>query len=423
MRLKTLEIRGYRGFEHKVVIKFPSNNLPTVFIGINGAGKTAILDSIVGCLKVLQTEILSKRIPAKLFQPYEVNINTNDDAICQLDWDLEFEGTHNIHAGFEIRKKEKPPYTIFKKDTRALVQYIKETIVTNSKVNIPIVAYYPTERMVLAPSLKAKDVSQINQLEAWQGAFDANVDYDNFFQWFRNIEDLENEKRLTQDPNYVHPPLEAVRNAISSIIIGFSNPRISRAFPTEFIIHKNDQVLSLNQLSHGEKMTIALVGDLARRLSIANPGMSNPLEGEGVVMIDEVDLHLHPEWQRNILNRLRYTFPNIQFIFTTHSPLVINHLTKESIFLLEDGDVIPFRDHPFNNYGADIEDTLKIIQKVRSLIPEEIEEQLLQLHQLIDQNKLVEAKSLKQELKKLLDDQHPELLKAETKIQFKELLD
>ena len=423
MRLKKLEILGYRGFEHKVDIRFSENGAPTVFIGVNGAGKTAILESIVGCLKVLQTEILGKRLPTKLFQRSEVNINRDEDAICKLFWDFEFEGTHPVDSGFEIRKTIDPPYTIFRKDTRALVQSLKDAIVENRKLNIPIVAYYPTERIVLNPSLKALDISSMTQLDAWHGAFDAYLNYDAFFQWFRNIEDLENEQRLNLDPNFSYGPLQAVRNAISSIIEGFSNPRISRAFPTDFIISKKGQILSLGQLSHGEKMTISLVGDLARRLAIANPGLENPLTGSGVVMIDEVDLHLHPEWQRNIVRRLRTTFPNIQFILTTHSPLVINHMTKECIFLLEDGDLTSLVDHPFNSYGADIEDTLKIIQKVRSLIPEEVEEQLNRLFNLIDNNEIDAAKELLKQLSGLLDNQHPSLLKAETKIQFKELLD
>ena len=423
MRLKRLEIQGFRGFQHKVCIDFPPGKIPAVFVGINGAGKTALLESIVSCLRVLQTEMLGKRLPANLFKRYEVNNDVEELANCSLDWQIDFEGTHDIYSGFELRKTKDPAYTLIRRETKSLVQDIKEAIVINRDLSIPIVAYYPTERIVLNPSLKTQDISTLNQLDAWVDAFENYINYNAFFQWFRNIEDFENEKRLNVDSKFTHTPLEAVRRAIASVLEEFSSPRVSRAFPADFIIRKGNKVLSLNQLSHGEKMTVAMVGDLARRLAIANPGLKNPLEGEGIVLIDEVDLHLHPRWQRNIVRKLQDTFPNIQFVLTTHSPLIINHLHQESIFLLEDADVTPLTSQDFNNYGAFVDDTLRIVQKVGSLLPPEVEDKLNNLFDLIDSGKIREAKELKSELAKILDAQHPEILKAETKIQVKELLD
>ena len=77
----------------------------------------------------------------------------------------------------------------------------------------------------------------------------------------------------------------------------------------------------MSALSDGLKL-MAWVGDLVTRLSQAFPNAENPLEQEGIVLIDEIDIHLHPTWQRQILSQLRRTFPKIQFIVTTHSPLV-----------------------------------------------------------------------------------------------------
>lgn len=68
---------------------------------------------------------------------------------------------------------------------------------------------------------------------------------------------------------------------------------------------------------------MALLGDLARRIAIANPYRENPMEGEGIVLIDEIELHMHPSWQRRILGVLKQLFPNVQFIITTHSPQVL----------------------------------------------------------------------------------------------------
>ena len=79
----------------------------------------------------------------------------------------------------------------------------------------------------------------------------------------------------------------------------------------------------IEQLSEGYKIVIAMVADLAARMAEANPGMDNPLEASGIVLVDEIDLHLHPQWQREIILQLTTVFKNIQFIVTTHSPIIV----------------------------------------------------------------------------------------------------
>ncbi len=90
------------------------------------------------------------------------------------------------------------------------------------------------------------------------------------------------------------------------------------------LIDKHGETLNVSQLSQGEKSLMTLVGDIARRLAMMNPSLASPLEGDGIVLIDEVDLHLHPKWQRSLLERLTTTFPGCQFVVTTHSPLVVS---------------------------------------------------------------------------------------------------
>ena len=85
---------------------------------------------------------------------------------------------------------------------------------------------------------------------------------------------------------------------------------------------------------------LALIGDLARRLSILNPSLQNPNDGAGIVLIDEIDLHLHPRWQREVMAKLETTFQNCQFIITTHSPQVLGELSPESVMLMRDGHLL-----------------------------------------------------------------------------------
>ena len=100
------------------------------------------------------------------------------------------------------------------------------------------------------------------------------------------------------------------------------------------VVKKSEQTLYFDQLSDGEKCLLAMTGDIARRLAMANPYADNPLQGGGVVLIDEIELHLHPGWQRRVVPALERTFPNVQFILTTHSPQVLSSVAREQIVLL-----------------------------------------------------------------------------------------
>lgn len=121
------------------------------------------------------------------------------------------------------------------------------------------------------------------------------------------------------------------------MIPGVSNPRVTTR-PPHFMVHyhKGAQAedLYLEQLSGGYRVMLALVVDLARRMGQANPHMENPLESEAIVLIDEVDLHLHPSWQQRVLSDLLRTFPKTQFIVSTHSPQVLTTIQPENIFMV-----------------------------------------------------------------------------------------
>jgi len=188
------------------------------------------------------------------------------------------------------------------------------------------------------------------------------------------------------------------------------------------LVEKNGETIRLNQLSDGEKTMIAMIGDIARRLSMANPQMENPLEGDGVVLIDEIDLHLHPLWQRVIVSRLTEVFPNCQFIVSTHSPQVLSHVKAEHIFILKPSKDDVLIEKPTESYGKSTDRQLEDILGVEAR-PLEIKEELHQLYKLIQEKKLVKAKQLMAELENKIEGREPELVKANVLIKRKEILD
>lgn len=179
-----------------------------------------------------------------------------------------------------------------------------------------------------------------------------NINIENFISVIQNIV-LDDSKRLEHALVHQDRELEIVTKAIESFIPEYQNLRITRIPTPRMLIEKNGETLSLNQLSGGEKNMIAMIGDIARRLTMANPRLPNPLEGDGIVMIDEIDLHLHPAWQRVIISKLTEVFPNCQFIVSTHSPHILSSTYYKNIIMLQDGEAKqlskPLRDNDINH--------------------------------------------------------------------------
>ena len=165
-------------------------------------------------------------------------------------------------------------------------------------------------------------------------------------------------------------------------------------------------------MSDGEKCTMALMGDLARRLTLANPRKENPLLGEGIVLIDEIELHMHPSWQRKILNVLKKTFPNVQFIITTHSPIVLSEADEDYNLLFMESDnnavqvltVNPLSGYDTNAVLERFMGTKSINLKTESLIHS--------IYVAIDQGNYDEAKHKIAHLAEMTDENHPDVIMA-----------
>ena len=177
---------------------------------------------------------------------------------------------------------------------------------------------------------------------------------------------------------------------------------------------KNGKELAVQQLSDGEKCLLALVGDLARRLALANPDMATPLLGHGVVLIDEIELHLHPLWQRDIVHKLQSTFPNCQFLLTTHSPIVLSQVPKEAVRLLNNFEVIE------NQNPVEGREANSILAEVMGIpvFPDETQEALNEIDALIEAECYQEARGRLEELSDKLGEHDPAIVRGLTTIDF-----
>ena len=213
--------------------------------------------------------------------------------------------------------------------------------------------------------------------------------------------------------------LSLITETIERIIPEYSDIRVERYPEARMSVDKDGETITFNQLSDGEKNMIAMIGDIVRRLSLANPKMKNPLNGEGVILIDEIDLHLHPSWQRVIITKLTEVFPNCQFILTTHSPQILSHVRAKHIFLLkqENSNVTVIK--PTESYGMTIDRVVELIMD-QDARPSETKKKLNDLYELIERDKIEEAKEILKELKTYLKTDS-DILRAEMLIRKKEM--
>ncbi|MEA5551563.1 AAA family ATPase [Anabaena cylindrica UHCC 0172] len=444
MRVKQLKMQSFRGIGD-LTLDFDEKE-PTVLVGINGVGKSSILDCLAILLSQMMMRIISPEIggfgiPFPFIPSTHIEPRENARAIPgNPDIKLRSFGEQDIQNGsnetyqeigilleskllnWSIKKNKISGSEDSKyKQLNTFTENLYLQWVENPQFNLPLVIYYSVKRSVVDIDLEIIDISLFKQIDAYDQSLNGvKISFERFFQWFRSVEDLESEM-LRDNRDYRDKQLESVKRAISSLITEFSNLRVRRSPTLRMTLQKNGEELIINQLSDGEKCLLAMVGDLARRLAIANPGLEDPLQGYGVVLIDEIELHLHPKWQREIIPALTRTFPNCQFIVTTHSPQVISEVKPEGIYILKktDNGVIAVR--PESSYGRDSNQILEDLMGVPKR-PQEFQDSLHQLFQLIEEGNLDGARQLSQQIADIMGESEPELVKARVSIKRKEIL-
>ena len=416
MKLKSIELQHFRGFE-SLNLSLPDAQT-LIFIGGNGAGKTSLLEAIGMMLSWLPARIRSEKSSGTRMEDTDI---FNDENLALVELCLNHDGQDVFWSRVKKRLGRVGSEKSIMDDVSALAHHFRQQLTENRKTALPLVAYYPVNRSVTEAKLESKS-KRYDQLDAFVNAFTKASSFNSFFEWFRNREDLENQQRLKlKDFDYQDRQLLAVRSAITEFLPDLSGLRIDREeHKPRLLADKAGKTIIINQLSDGEKCLLALVGDLARRLALANPAGENPLNGEGVILIDEIELHLHPRWQRNIVPGLEKTFPNCQFVITTHSPQVLGDAKDAAIFALnihEQPPVLPLAEAV---YGRDTSDLLDEVMDAssRSL---SVREQLDQLFLLLDENKTTEARNLLEQLQTLIGND-PELIRASILLKRREKL-
>lgn len=351
MRLDKISLKNFGGID-SADINFDGKS--TIVFGINGTGKSTILRSI----NLLFANIINQVVNRKeLKQNYAIQLE--DIMFGKKDTNIyaaiDFDGECLEYSRSMVRSSGKKTHD--KKSLEKIAAIFHDKYISDEEQkDIPIFVNYGTNRLVLDIPLRIRTHHTFDIYSAFEKAIENRIDFRTFFEWYRNQEDFENERKIeTEDLAYQDIALQAVRRAILAMLDDCANLRVVRKPRLEMKMDKKNMSLNVSQMSDGEKCTLALFGDLARRLALANPNKENPLLGKGIVLIDEIELHMHPSWQRKILSALRDTFPNIQFIITTHSPIVLSEADENyNLYFVDnkDGRFMILKNQQLNGYDA-----------------------------------------------------------------------
>lgn len=365
MKLNTLRLRNFRCFKDTLV---DLNEELTVLVANNGAGKTTILDAIAVAFGAYLTRL--PQVKGRSFGKNDLSVTPEGKRepfmgiaarICDkayrsnnlkgIEWSRIEKRDQTQKTAKQIRKQVEESIlrsgapsieaTVLK-ELNAYADHFTDALNGELPTELPILAYYGTGRGVFdIPERRRGFGKNFERLDAYTQCLDPKTNFRKFFEYFYFLEDAERRgKEERQSFDHRKPELEVIRQALNRFLKDFSNPH-TKTGPLRFLLEREadgeKETFNIEMLSDGYRTSIAMVMDIASRMAEANPHLEvKALDSSGIVMIDEVDMHLHPRWQQTIIADLRRTFPNIQFICSTHSPQVLSTVEKTHIRVIQD---------------------------------------------------------------------------------------
>lgn len=425
MKIKNIKLKNFRCFEE---LDIDLNERCNVIVGVNGAGKSTILDALAISIgtyfakiptayslpiqkeDILRKSFLTGSIISTEYQ-FPVVISTKG-IVCgeHIEWEREINGLKN-------------KTTVKNASSLIKIGHIQQQNIQNGNIDtiLPIIAYYGTGRLYKKKNnrITKLGIKKSSRLDGYTDALSSGTNEKQLLRWFEDMTLI----KIQEDREI--PELKTVKTAIENCFeIGnkdVSDVSINYSIKSKDIevsYRKNNEIekLPLHMFSDGIRITLTMVADIATRMAKLNPQLlDNVLETPGVILIDEIDMHLHPSWQSRIITSLLETFTNIQIITTTHSPIVISNIESEYLRILKNNEIM----NPSTNYNRELDDIVNNIMET-DYRPEEVRNLINQINQNIDNEELEEAKELLDNLKDILGETDSEVISARNSIELEE---
>ena len=433
MKINRVKLFNYRCFKE---LELELNDSFTILVGNNGSGKSTILDGI--SLGLASYFVGMKGDSPKgidktdvRFETYEIGsrLERQPQYPARIDCCGEFCGKKIEWS----RSKNTENGTTTYGDAAELTEIAKALAngvkTGDTTVELPVLAYYSTARLWEKKKEK-RESAKLDLNSRFTGYLDC-------------LDSMNNEKLMRkwlEQMTYIElqrgeevPELSAVKRAILACFNTSDNTReMGKADRCTFDVKSGEieitytlpngkkEIHPLSEMSDGYRNMLSMVADIAYRMALLNPQLLDKVteKTSGVVLIDEIDLHLHPAWQRHIVGALKKIFPKVQFIVSTHAPSVISSVPQDEIVILENHQV---RKAEMPTYGKDANSILKTVMDVPER-PDYVAKKLKAFYECSSRSDLKQARKMIDEIKNVLGEDDPEVVGAETSLDLEAMV-
>lgn len=427
MFLNSIRLQNFRCFSE---LEIDFSERLTVIVGNNGAGKSTILEAATiaaGTLTSAMDGLTNYGIKKSDAHYKCFEVGSVIDVQPQFPVEISAEG---IVDGKLVQwsrilnsAKGRGGLASAKELTQIANEYQNRLRQGDTSLKLPVISYYGTGRLWDQHREKKNDTFEKNsRSNGYIDSLDGAANDKLMKKWFQKMT-IQQFQRENISPEYV-----AVCNATAKCfrsITGCSDAKVQFNMDTNEIdviyTNKNNERIRIpvNQLSDGYKCTISLIADIAYRMAILNPQLLDVVleETEGIVLIDEIDLHLHPVWQQRIIGDLLEIFPKVQFIVSTHAPAVINSVPSDSLIVLKENKAFGA---PDETYGKDANTILREVMEVAER-PQEIKALFNEFYNDIDEQDYEKAQQALNKLEGILGNNDSELTECRVRLELEQM--
>ena len=358
--VKALHVQNFKGFA-ELNIEF--SKMCTIIIGDNGFGKTSILDALAIGVGVRQTSLSGgQKYQRPIDKANEVrNVVTQFQSVdpqlpCKVIVKMDEPEKGEVVVGRVIGEDNKADIYYSRKALRDHYRQIFAQVRKGETTELPLISFHSVYRLMeldnrIVQKTKVTYATQGSRLEGYDDCFSSKSSSKYFLSWYKTLKETSGQNDM--DACF----LEVFKECLLSCLADWRDFYYSPKMDDFVFVDKNGTAVQLHQMSTGYRTMTGLVADLIYRCIKLNPqfGREAVARTRGLVMIDEIDLHLHPSWQRRIVSELHRCFPRIQFVVTTHSPMIVLGASEEAqIVKLSGNGVVQDHDFDVKNYDMSL---------------------------------------------------------------------
>lgn len=420
MYVEHAHITNFRGIENIDLNFKPGVN---IILGDNGTGKTTVLEALTVALGGYLQGIQNLKVGGILQDDFRESLIKMAGASNQIkyhapkiEFDLNIEGK-TYHGIRERRNRAGSGRTTTKCPD---IQEYAQQIANEETSNMPLLSYMSISRVTMSRRADYGKVAKIqlnDRRNGYIGCMDSVIDKISILEWVKKMsyEAVLNHKEM--------PELTFFQDVVAEIMAEVNEldekPQIRYSAEFENIAYwENGNMQPVSIMSSGYQSLLWMIMDFAFRLALLNPEICDSKKATGIILIDEIDMHLHPKWQWNVLNAFQKVFPNIQFIVATHSPIIIASCAKANLIEIKDYETVLYLESAF---AYSVNKVLELRQNSKGVLTE-LQEKIGCFDEYLNSGDLSKAREILNEMEVQFGYNNSEVVKARAEYEMETIL-